>query len=347
MTYKGTSMTQSVIKSALSKVMSIIERFAPGLLLTYLASWGFQGILCVQVYTYYAAFPRDRAFLKLLVYGAFILEILQTILMTKDALITFSIEKGTELALVRVRPPWFSVPILGGLVAFVGRMFFIYRLKVLSKSWVPTLPVMLFLALSAAGSIQVSIKMFTAGGLAGLFKSKDYIVALGILNTNSAICDIIIAGGVVYYLTRQETRFNQTHRRIANLIRLIVETGILTATMATLHLTLFVACKRTSYFLIPSMAAAKLYSNVMLLILNSRFTVAGGRGGQDIDTDGLYGIQDLSRWENNNDVQLERSIIRVENDTGFRRGTTSVEQSYLADKRPIWEITRPAESFQG
>lgn len=70
---------------------------------------------CVNLDTYYIAFPRDRLFLKIIVYGVFILEFIQSILTTKDAFGTFANGLGNWIALSRVRLLWFSVPILGGI----------------------------------------------------------------------------------------------------------------------------------------------------------------------------------------------------------------------------------------
>lgn len=47
--------------------------------------------------------------------------------------------------------------------------------------------------------------------------------------------------------------------------------------MATLNFALFVGFKHNTYFAVPSVIVAKLYSNTMLVILNNRIAVVGGR----------------------------------------------------------------------
>jgi hypothetical protein len=47
--------------------------------------------------------------------------------------------------------------------------------------------------------------------------------------------------------------------------------------MATLNFLLFILFKQHFYFAVPTIVVAKLYSNTMLLILNNRIVIIGGR----------------------------------------------------------------------
>ncbi|EEB91836.1 hypothetical protein MPER_09740, partial [Moniliophthora perniciosa FA553] len=64
-------------------------------LVAYFLIWFFYGILCLQLYLYYQAFPFDPKFLKVIVYLMFTLETLQTILITHDGFDIFA-RSGVE-----------------------------------------------------------------------------------------------------------------------------------------------------------------------------------------------------------------------------------------------------------
>ncbi|KAF9461923.1 hypothetical protein BDZ94DRAFT_1262518 [Collybia nuda] len=275
-----------------------ISKITGPLLIGYLMNCGFQGILCVQTYTYYSAFPRDRSVFKVLVYGVFALETAQTVITIRDAYDTFAVGLRDGNSLDKVRTLWFTFPVIGGLVAFIGQMFFAYRLRILSALWVPTVLVTFFALCSMVAALATGAEVLQAGKLSRLYESTEFITC-GLWNGSSAACDFIISAYMFYYLTRRITRSPLAHvrARIARLARLIVETGLLTATMVTLNLLLVLCFKGTSYFAVPSAVVAKLYSNTMLLILNNRITVVGGREDEEISLELDSTIQERPFWK--------------------------------------------------
>ncbi|KAJ7097436.1 hypothetical protein C8R44DRAFT_643563, partial [Mycena epipterygia] len=98
--------------------------------------WGLFGTLSVQLYLYYQAFPNDRLFIKCLVYGVYVIELMETILVTYDAFATFGYGFGDLTALTEPGLYWFNIPVMTALVSFMGQSFYAYRLHVLSKLWV-------------------------------------------------------------------------------------------------------------------------------------------------------------------------------------------------------------------
>ena len=61
---------------------------------------------------YYLAFPKDRQFVKCLVYGTYIVEFVQTILVAHDAFAAFGYGFGDLEALAGIHFNWLSVPIM-------------------------------------------------------------------------------------------------------------------------------------------------------------------------------------------------------------------------------------------
>lgn len=58
--------------------------------------------------------------LKIVVYGVFTLETIQTFISTRDAYGTFATGLGDLNSLDKVRTAWLTVPILGGIGKFSG-----------------------------------------------------------------------------------------------------------------------------------------------------------------------------------------------------------------------------------
>ncbi|KAH9952924.1 hypothetical protein BGW80DRAFT_1193581, partial [Lactifluus volemus] len=106
-------------------------------LLGVLWNWCLYGALAVQLYVYSYNFPDDMKFLKLLVYGVFIIETLQTALSGADVYYWFASGYGNLNHLASPYAMPFDIPIIGAVVSLSVQFFFVYRIWVLSgkKSW--------------------------------------------------------------------------------------------------------------------------------------------------------------------------------------------------------------------
>ncbi len=100
-----------------------------------LLNWGLFGTLSAQLCTflrvilqqidsngfsldlYYLAFPNDRRFTKYLVYGIYVIEFAQTILVAHDAFATFGYGFGDMDALTRMNCNWVAVPVMSAVGA--------------------------------------------------------------------------------------------------------------------------------------------------------------------------------------------------------------------------------------
>ncbi|KAK0474415.1 hypothetical protein IW261DRAFT_1568782 [Armillaria novae-zelandiae] len=247
----------------------------PGIL-AYLLHWGLFGTLSVQLYLYYLAFPKDRKFVKFLVYGIYIIEFVETILFMHDAFAQFGYGFGDIEALTRMDFNWLAVPIMSAVTAFVGQVFYAYRIFILSNSRiVPVFIICVSLTSSVAGIITGAY-CFQEDSATELNNSK-MTIAVVIWCGASALCDIIIAICMTYYLMRSNTSFRRTQILVSSLIRLTIETGTMTAVVVPLALILFLAFPHQTLYTTAVGIQAKLYANAILMVLNSRIRIVGGR----------------------------------------------------------------------
>ncbi|KAK0486436.1 hypothetical protein IW261DRAFT_1559835 [Armillaria novae-zelandiae] len=244
--------------------------------------WGLFGTLSVQLYLYYLAFPNDKKFTKYLVYGVYVVELAQTILASHDAFGLFGYDFGNFEAVTEVRLNWLTIPIMSASSACVGQIFYAYRIFMLSKSRIVPIFVICVSLTSSVAAIITGVYSCQAGNYLELYNQKTNIA---IWCGGSALCDVIIAICMTHYLLRSNTGFHQTQILVTKLIRLVIETGTVTAAVALLNLILFFALPGQSFYTAPALLMPKLYANAIYMVLNSRIRIVGGRDTYTSPTD--------------------------------------------------------------
>ncbi|KAK0459901.1 hypothetical protein IW261DRAFT_426718 [Armillaria novae-zelandiae] len=270
-----------------------IERLSGPEIVGYLLHWGLFGTLSVQLYLYYLAFPNDKHFIKYLVYGIYMVEFVQTILLTHDAFATFGYGFGDLDALTDMHFYWLFGPIMSAITACIGHAFYVYRIFILSKSRIVPIVVICICLTGSVAAIITAVYLFQAGNTTKL-NNRKISIAVGIWRGGSALCDIIIAICMTYYLMRSNTCFRRTQIMVTKLIRLIVESGAVIAIGAILNLILFFAFRDQIYYITLALIIPKLYANSVYMVLNSRIRIMGGRDTYTSSTDMETMIRDVA-----------------------------------------------------
>ncbi|KAJ7042355.1 hypothetical protein C8F04DRAFT_896189, partial [Mycena alexandri] len=222
---------------------------------------------------YYQAFPNDRVFTKGLVYTVYCISLIQVIFATIDAFNTFGYGFGDPSALTTTKFAWLVAPVFGGIVACIVQSFYAYRLYQLSRSRiVPSILVFVTLGTCVTGIIEgVSVRQCVCS------RRHDPLTICQLFLVGAALIDITIAGCMSYYLTKRDTGFRRTHALATKLIRLSIETGVLTALVAIVTLALFFGLPGKAYFVVPGSLFSTVYANTMFVVLNSRIQILNGR----------------------------------------------------------------------
>ncbi|KAJ7279474.1 hypothetical protein C8J57DRAFT_1303404 [Mycena rebaudengoi] len=231
-------------------------------------NWAFFGVLCVQVCIYFIAFSQDPKLLKSLVGFICVAEVVQIITDTRNTVRIFGAGWGNHEMLDEVGWAWFSTPIFGTFISSIGQLFFAWRIHTFSKKHrVPALIATITAAQMGAG-IWTGIQILNAKNFSVL--QEQTMTATTVWLTTTCSADLTIVAGMVYYLVKSRTAFQQTNIVLARLIGLTVETGVPCAVFALVDLLLFAKFKSTNYHLAVCIGMSKAYSNSVLLILNSR-----------------------------------------------------------------------------
>ncbi|KAK0474411.1 hypothetical protein IW261DRAFT_1568771 [Armillaria novae-zelandiae] len=252
----------------------IEELSGPGIV-AYLMHWGLFGTLSVQLYLYYLAFPKDRKFIKYLVYGIYIIEFVQTVLFTHDAFAIFGYGFGDIDALTGMHFNWLTIPIMGAL-RLSGRSSMHTESSLYQDHELSLYSLSVSLTSSVAGIIDGAY-CFSEDNIADLTNDRRVSIAVGIWCSASALCDVIIAICMTYYLMRNNTSLRCTQILVSSLIRLTIETGTMTAVAVLLSLILFLAFPHETFYAAIVVIVPNLYANTILMMLNSRIRIVGGR----------------------------------------------------------------------
>ncbi|EKM82092.1 hypothetical protein AGABI1DRAFT_126440 [Agaricus bisporus var. burnettii JB137-S8] len=256
------------------------------------------GILTVQTYLYYLAFPNDKKTTKGIVAFVYSIDTAQTILALYDFYQPFRLNRD-HLVRDYTTHQWLTIPLSGTLIATVAQLFYAHRIYTLSKKKVIT-GIVIILAIS-----QLVFGLVTAMLLHGVAETANLPAAavfyLGDYAWGPAgvVCDLVIAVYMTWFLTKQRRRSpsRKTQVMVTRIKRLVLETGLLTAAFATAYvLCLLVVGYNT--LTIPGLTLGKLYSNSILVLLNNRFTIAGGRNEPVFEFEAnSYHLSDLPRRE--------------------------------------------------
>ncbi|KAH9849914.1 hypothetical protein C2E23DRAFT_887886 [Lenzites betulinus] len=237
-------------------------------LLGFFFDWALQGVLSVQIYIYYLMFPRDARGTKCLVYGVFVYEWVQTILITQTAFEIDVYDFGDVASLTAFHNAWFSVTIMCAFISAVVQGYFCWRIWVFSRSKLLVGTIMFLAFGQMCVGIAGGILLHTFRSTAAKYSPVTPLVSGWLIC--AAIVDVIIAGCMTYYLSRAKTGLGASDALVDRLMKLAIETGTITAAAAIFVAIAFIAAPSTLLYELPALVLAKLYANTLLASLNNR-----------------------------------------------------------------------------
>jgi len=237
-------------------------------------NWALYGVLVVQFYVYCYNFTEDKKFIKLLVYAVFLIETVQTVLNLVDLYYRFASGFGNTQRLIEPGISPFNGPIIGAIVSVTVQYFFAYRVWIFSgkKAWWLCLLICACSAIDGAAAFTGGIYVQVHKSLARGQILKIFALTWLIGNT---VTDILITAAMIYYLTsrRSDTAAAYSDHSLSRMVRLTVETNVLTTTTGVVALLLIAIYPNKIWYTCPTAFLGKLYSNTLLVSLNNRVTI--------------------------------------------------------------------------
>ncbi|KAJ2936301.1 hypothetical protein H1R20_g794, partial [Candolleomyces eurysporus] len=214
------------------------------------------GIMITQVYIYFTAYKYDRPFLKFLVVFLLVADTANTVF---DFLYLYNvlILHFGDFALLEKADWLFATdPALTGIIATVVQLFFAWRVRVLTKNW---FLVSIVVVLAISGAVGAIVTAFEVGKTPNFVDFRKFKVRSH-PNALDSTCFLpvetgrghLVAGfgksgryldhnylGLI--LRRYKTGFKNSDLIVDRIIRVTVQTGLITALVAILDLIFYLA----------------------------------------------------------------------------------------------------------
>ncbi|KDQ62488.1 hypothetical protein JAAARDRAFT_189808 [Jaapia argillacea MUCL 33604] len=224
------------------------------------------GIMITQTFVYFNAYKSDKLWMRAFVLVLFIADTANTVLNCAWLYDTIIVQFGNVTALESANWVFATDPAITAIIAFLVQSFFAWRIKVLTSNvWAWLLVAFLSLA-QMFGGIGTAIAV---GIVPEFVHFQKFQVIVVIWLACSALCDAVITCIMTWHLRSHKTGFAATDQFVDKIIRLTVQTGMITALIAIADLIAFLASD-SGLHLGFNFPLAKLYTNTLMSTLNSR-----------------------------------------------------------------------------
>ncbi|KAI0337921.1 hypothetical protein BDW22DRAFT_1423313 [Trametopsis cervina] len=234
------------------------------------------GVMIMQTFLYFTVYTEDKLRMKIFVMILFLCDSLNCAYDVALVYIPLIRHHGNQRALAFAS--WLSAadPAMTGIIALFVQLFFAWRIKVLTKSWPLVLLIVFCSVCQWCGGLGSGIAITI---VPAYMQFQRFQVVVIIWLVFSALTDTIITITLVWHLQKHKTGFASTDAAITRLMRLTVQTGMVTAICAIVDLICFLATP-TALHVVFNLPLPKLYTNSLMASLNSR---AGWGYGRSLD----------------------------------------------------------------
>ncbi|KAF9530984.1 hypothetical protein CPB83DRAFT_892255 [Crepidotus variabilis] len=225
------------------------------------------GVLTTMMLTYHTTYKSDRWWIKILVSLLYVADFLNSCFTLAYLYLVLIINFGNFDMLQR--PDWIFAcdPSLTALIGMTVQLFFAWRVFVLTKSSLISGLIVTVAVVGGIFGLMTAIKLSRIQYFVELLKLKAFSVTW---LSCEAVADLSITTTLVWYLYRKhKTGFQNTDQIVDRIIRLTVQTGLLTMIVALLNVVFYLA-DPSGLHLMFNIPLSKLYSISVMSSLNSR-----------------------------------------------------------------------------
>ncbi|KAJ7106227.1 hypothetical protein C8R44DRAFT_805907 [Mycena epipterygia] len=235
------------------------------------------GVLIAQQLTYVQTSRKDPLWIRILVWYVFFVETANSafdMALVYEPLVLQYGEVPNKLPTVFITQPLCVL-----LVGFPIQLFFLWRIRILTQNNVIPAAIFLFSLVGLAGGVWTTVMVPIAGKFSRiplLYRSAE------VWFISSSLADVCIAVRLAFALRKKKTGIRATDCAIDTIIRMTVQTGMLTALFGLLDVTCFLILPGETVNFIWAIPLSKLYSNCLMSTLNARthLRTMGGQIGQ-------------------------------------------------------------------
>jgi len=251
------------------------------LFLGVVLSMALWGAGCVQMYYYYDTFNKDSLWLKLYVFGIWVLDTIHQGLIINSCYVYLVTQFFNPMFLGTLQPTLIDMVIVTGIICFAVQAFFILRIWRLShKNIILTCTLSVLCFVPFVLTIVYFAKMYHFTNFIQLNAIFPISKSINVL---SAVADVSIAATLIFLLQQSRTGFKSSETVINRLIMFSVNTGLFTSITAIASLITITVWPATFIYITFYLLVPRLYINSLYATLNARNSLRSGTTG-DTDT---------------------------------------------------------------
>ncbi|KAI0036516.1 hypothetical protein K488DRAFT_81960 [Vararia minispora EC-137] len=225
------------------------------------------GISLTQTAFYASHFKGDKWFMKALVFLVFVADTANVVFDITYIYNSLVNNYYNPDAIANANWIFATDPAMTSIVASMVQMFFTWRVRVLTGNNLVAILLLAGSIVSGLGGIATSIAI---GIVPDWLEFQRFEAPVIVWLVTSAVVDVTITFFLTWHLRKHRTGFQKrTDDALEKIIRMTVQTGLITSVWAIVDLIVFLAIP-TGIHLIFNFPLGKLYSNSLLSSLNAR-----------------------------------------------------------------------------
>jgi len=225
------------------------------------------GVTITQCYLYWVTSQRDPPWIKRFVVVLFLADTANSVLDGMALYGSLVQHFGDLKFLGTCNWLYSSDPATTALIAFLVQCFYAWRVKALTHNIFFASVIIVCAVVGLAAGLVTAVLSSTTIVLFAEFDKLRIPVIVWL--TSNVVGDVLITSILVFYLAKYRNGIVVTNDLINGIIKVTVQTGMVTAICATINLITYLAVP-TGLYLMFNYTLAKLYANSMLSTLNAR-----------------------------------------------------------------------------
>ncbi|KAF9524385.1 hypothetical protein CPB83DRAFT_909930 [Crepidotus variabilis] len=238
------------------------------LLVSGIANSFFFGVLTVQVYNHYLAFPQESLQLRFVVNAIYLLQTFEAIVVYYRDYLQLALAGTSSTADMAGKTSGIELVITAVTMSTV-QFYYANSIRLVSKKLIFSWLIICCSILQLQAGIALAVMTFRqvnspSSGRVARYESLIWHFA-------NAVCDVMIAACMTYYLMRYYSHTQRTQRIIKRVVWWMVKTGTVITIVTLGCSSLFFSAQNHSNFnTIYTSIIGALYSNSLLALVNGR-----------------------------------------------------------------------------
>ncbi|KAJ7054720.1 hypothetical protein C8F01DRAFT_483331 [Mycena amicta] len=224
------------------------------------------GVMITQWYLYMTTYKRDSFFIKSYVAVLMLADTLNTGFITAYLYESLIVHFDDLAYLAKANWVFATDPAMTGIIGSMVQLFYAWRIQTLTgNTWIVIIVVICALTNAFGGLASASAIAFVPQ----FSHFQEFQVPVICWLLSAAVGDVIITTTLVWFFRKHRTGSRSTDTRVDHIIRLTIQTGMITSICSVIDLGLFLG-DSSGMHLLFNLPLAKLYSNSLMSSLNSR-----------------------------------------------------------------------------